>query len=42
MDQGRKCKARHYKTPRGKYRQNSLQHKSWKDLLFNKITANIY
>ena len=41
MDQGCKHKPRHYKTPRGKYRQNS-QHKLQKDLLFNKITANIY
>ena len=33
MDQGHKRKVRHYKTPREKYRQNSLQHKSQKDLL---------
>ena len=33
MDQRCKCKARHYKTPRGKYKQNPLQYKSQNDLL---------
>ena len=29
-----KCKTRNYKTPRGEYRQNTLQHKSQQDPLW--------
>ena len=32
MDLRPKCKARHYKTLRGKHRQNTLGHKSQQDL----------
>ena len=31
MDQRPKCKTGRYKTPRGKYRQNTLCHKSQQD-----------
>ena len=33
MDERSKCKTRNYKTPRGKRRQNTLQHKSQQDPL---------
>ena len=40
MDQRPKCKTRHYKTLRGKHRQNTLRHISQQDLFWPTFSSN--